>query len=193
MGEKLRCFIAIDLEQPIRRLIMEIQEQLSSINRFVRWVKPDNAHITLKFLGDLSLKEIAQVEDCLVSATQHQAPTSFSTTTLNAIPNLRSPRVIYLDIAANPSLDLLSRSVDQGLRGLKLKLEKREFFAHITLARVKSSDGKNLIVQSIEHMAGLPSLTQELNKITLFKSTLTSQGPVYECLFESFLKGPSHG
>ena len=193
MPEKVRCFIAIDLDRPIRQLITEIQEKLASLDPFVKWVAPEHAHITLKFLGDIPLEQIPKIEESLKKAAQMHEKTFFTTTRLNVFPHLKSPRIIFLDIEKNDQLSRLQQSLEQALIHLDLKKDQKEFLAHITLARVRSDDGRKQISESLEKITGLTPIRQELKSIKLYKSTLMPQGPVYECLFESFLKEPAHG
>src|SRR5262245_66479760 len=131
MPEKLRCFIAIDLDGPVRTLIREIQGKLSDIDPYVRWVAPDNAHITMKFLGDIAVEKISGIEESLGKAAGTHERSNFTTSVVNAIPNTRSPRILFLDIEKNATLAELFESVEKELIPLRIKSEKRKFLAHI--------------------------------------------------------------
>lgn len=182
--ETLRSFIAIELEEEIREKIARLEEQLKRDSQAdVKWVKKENLHLTLKFLGNISLLSLNDIYKEIKSAVTQQSPFEIDFKELGAFPSLKAPRVIWLGVdKGREEVKKLSSLIEEGLSKLGFEREGKEFRTHLTLGRVRSAKNKDRLVESLGEVKveGFGSMWVE--KIALMESTLTREGPIYTFL-----------
>jgi len=183
----MRLFIALPLETPVKDALGGIISDLKRHGGPVKWVKPENVHLTLRFLGETeeSLVSKLKTEIDAVAAAHTQVTTSISK--LGGFPNLNRPRVIWVGIVHN--LELLAkmaRQMELKARELRFEKEKRGFKAHLTLGRVRQLRGLENLTAAMENYV-FEEIPVHFDRIVLFKSTLTPQGPIYDRLHEASL------
>ena len=102
----IRAFIAIDLPDEIRQHLSRVSHKLQQQLRPypIRWVPPQNIHLTLKFLGDVSEHNLRMLTHLLAGEVETHRPFEFGVGTLGAFPDLRRPRVIWIGIEAPDEL-----------------------------------------------------------------------------------------
>jgi len=184
----MRTFIAIELPQEIKNKLSGLQARLKQSGADVKWVEPKNIHLTLKFLGEIdeakSVKVAGIIEDITRSSKQFQINLS----SLGAFPKIEFPRVIWVAIAkGNQETVALAKDLEEKIEKLGIPKEDRPFSSHITIGRVRSPLNKDKLVKALketENYFGGENIEFGVTKITLFKSTLGSSGPVYEALKE---------
>ncbi len=184
MNQVLRAFIAIELPSQVQnklsKVIQKLQDQLPDIS--IRWVKPHNIHLTLKFLGDVSINNIEAIRQILAREASEIAPFEFSIGELGAFPNLKRPRVLWLHVAAPSELLSLQRAIDLQTARLGYLSEDRPYSPHITIGRVNrqvSIDELSRISKLLEKThIGLVEVVR-VNRVTLFRSDLHPDGSVY--------------
>lgn len=186
----IRAFIAIDLAAETRKKIDKITAELRqriSANA-VRWVPAENIHLTLKFLGDVSLNNLTLLTNALkAEATQH-ARHQFSAGGLGVFPRPSNPRVIWVGIEAPETLLALQRGVEAQMSRLGYERDQRPFTAHLTLGRVARNATPRDARQISETLASYPvgSLgTTEVAAVNLYRSDLQPSGAVYTRLFSA--------
>jgi len=198
----MRTFIAIELDKEIKDKISSMQDMLKQTNADVKWVKPENIHLTLKFLGEIDEKKAEKIKNILAELTKDKQIFEIMINELGAFPKLEFPRVIWIGIkqGAERALNIASELADK-LVSIGFAKEKRKFSAHITIGRVRSNKNRPELIEAVTKFnAGkskeftplekdfLTGFTQSVKGLTLFKSTLTSKGPVYDALFVANLK-----
>lgn len=193
MQDAIRAFIAIELDEAVRGEVSAILANLKQSGADVKWVSPENIHLTLKFLGDVKKDGIEKIKNALKAAANRAGRFNISLSEIGAFPNLNSPRVIWLRIkeGADESAKLVNE-IEGQLVKLGLPKENRPFSFHLTLGRVRSSKNRQQLKKIIETLNKDPSLTLQAVKssvkhITLFQSTLTPKGPIYTNLYEAAL------
>lgn len=185
---KLRLFIAFPLKAEVVRHLGELIEHFRPMTNAVRWVKPSNIHLTARFLGDTDEKLVPELTDLLDKVGADHSATSFLANRVGGFPNLRRPSVIWVgpseptDSAAN-----IARTVELQVRRLRFESEKRGFKPHLTLGRVRRGQQIGDLARELENYEQEP-VRVDLDRLVLFKSTLTPEGPIYERLHESTLK-----
>jgi len=181
----MRTFIAIELSREIKETLSGIQDELKKAGADVKWVKTDNIHLTLKFLGEVREEKIPKIAQSLKESTNLTAPFDIQLDTAGVFPDLKFPRVVWIGIEeGKEKLIGLANQIEDMLVSLKFPKEKRGFSAHITIGRVRSAKNKDALIQKLKQVKPL-KLTQQIKSIALFKSTLTPEGPAYEKLAES--------
>jgi 2'-5' RNA ligase len=189
----LRAFIAVEISPEIHKAIESKTAPLRAAldSSLVRWVPTGNIHLTLKFLGDVSLTNVKMLSQMLsVEVNQH---TSFTLEfeELGAFPNPRRPRVIWIGIQAPAELEALQRGIEAAAATLGYPPEKRPFSPHLTIGRVKQkidSAGMQKIRAALEETQVGSLGTTRVNAVHLFKSDLKPTGAVYTKLFSAPLK-----
>jgi 2'-5' RNA ligase len=180
----IRTFIAIEPPKEVLRNILYIQNRLRSLLAMdIRWVKPEGIHLTLKFLGDVSEKDVPNISSAACEAASAMGFLSFSGAGLGVFPDARRPRVVCLEITGDTDkLALLQKRLEGALAEIGFPEEKRPFQAHLTLGRVKSARGAADLAKELEkedtYIAGQFVATE----LCLFKSDLTPHGAVYSKL-----------
>lgn len=184
----IRAFIAISLTKEIQDKILKIQEQLRRSNADVKWVEPENIHLTLKFLGNVEEKKIEKIKGILEKISEEYEKFSMELLKIGAFPKLSNPRVIWIGIEkGKEKLQKTFSDLEEGLNKVGFKKEEREFSAHITIGRVKSPLNRSKLLEEIKR-TNFERMNLLVTKISLFKSTLTPKGPIYESLYEADLK-----
>jgi 2'-5' RNA ligase len=189
----IRAFIAIDLSPEIYRRLDEVLEnyrkQLNHVP--VRWVPAVNIHLTLKFLGDVSLANLSILTDMIKSEviTHHQFEISVGGS--GAFPNNRQPRVIWIGVEAPQELVAVQVGIESATARLGYAQEERAFSAHLTLGRVSrnaSSQDVKAISQCLDKTrVGFLGATC-VEKVHLYRSDLKPNGAVYTQLFSAALQ-----
>lgn len=192
----IRTFVAIQLEEEMHRQLARLIDNLreSVPARAVRWVAPENIHLTLKFLGEVPPAQIDAITEALRRAASTATPFSFELAGFGCFPSARRPRVLWVGIQeTSGSLHSLQEAVDKELGKLGFKREERGFSPHLTLGRVReevSASAVREIGQLMEKMELGVIGRQEVTSIHLFKSDLRPTGPIYTSLAELPLRNP---
>lgn len=153
----------------------------------MKLVDPEQVHITMKFLGDVSEKSIPDIEDALSGIKGE--PFTATVHGVGAFPKPSYARVIYIGADPEEVFDRLHVQVDSVLKPLGFGREKRAFTPHATLARVKriSKEERMRLGDTIKRLSDIEVGTMNVDMIKLKKSTLTPRGAIYETLKEVYL------
>ncbi|HBR15381.1 MAG TPA: RNA 2',3'-cyclic phosphodiesterase [Candidatus Omnitrophica bacterium] len=194
MSDFIRTFIAMDLNEILVHTIKQVQAHLKSLNCDIKWVKPENIHLTLKFLSDVPLQRIDRVKEVLGNIAQLTPPLRLELTSLGAFPSPERARVIWVGLKDDQKrFETLADSLETQLGNMGFKKEARAFSPHITIGRARSPKNLDALSREMKKYSLPASLVQEALDIVLYKSTLTSAGPVYEELarFPFSLQAPN--
>lgn len=188
----MRTFIAIEISEEIRKSLAQIESHLKYAGADVKWVKPENVHLTLKFLGEIDEKKVIEVIPALDSIARTTKPFGLSVKDIGAFPGIEHPRVLWagLDKGAAEMTALASR-IDEDLSKIGFAKETRPFSPHLTIGRVRSQLNKDKLKEKmLSAAAGIDLLLvppHQISAVILFQSTLTPQGSIYTKLHESRL------
>ena len=180
MTDTLRAFIAMDLPENVRSSLGEAQEVLKSQSFRVKWVRPQNIHLTLKFLGNTDGADIDKIVAAMALATKDCAVVSLAVKGIGVFPDIRRPRVIWAGLSGQLEiLQDIQRTLDGHLADLGFPKETRGFKAHLTLGRVKGKITGDRLKAAIVKLKGFESTSFDVDRIILFKSELRPSGAVY--------------
>ena len=188
MSNTIRTFIAIELPEKIIYTISKVQEEIKSYGLKIRWVRPENIHLTLKFLGDIKTADTEKVARAVSESATGYPALSLAVKGIGVFPGIKKPRVLWLGISKQ--LDLLTalqKTLDEKLEAMGFPKEKRPFRGHLTLGRIKSViDPKTLhdVLKEFIHFESEPFFA---DRIILYKSDLKPIGAVYTKLVETYL------
>lgn len=171
----LRLFVAVPLPEAVQDLLERICFGIPGAN----WIPGENMHITLRFLGEVSNADAADIDDALMSV---RAP-AFDLTLegVGHFGSLRQTRALWAGVARNPALVHLRDKVESALVRFGRPPESRKFVPHVTLARFKSETGHHLANFLAEHNL-LKLGPIRVDRFTLFQSHLKRDGTIYEPL-----------
>ncbi|MBU0698426.1 MAG: RNA 2',3'-cyclic phosphodiesterase [Proteobacteria bacterium] len=188
MADTIRTFIAIELPENIIDSIQRVQEGMRSYGFNVRWVRPQNVHLTLKFLGDINAAETEKVGRAIFESTKGFAPLVLAAKGLGTFPSIKRSRVIWIGVAGQfNELIGLQKTLDEKLAAIGFTEEKRAFKGHLTLGRAKGSIDPKQLLEAMKEFAGFETEPFVANKVVLFKSELRPAGAVYSKLMEASL------
>ncbi|MCF7874193.1 MAG: RNA 2',3'-cyclic phosphodiesterase [Candidatus Omnitrophica bacterium] len=181
----MRTFIALDLTDEIKAKIKEVTGKLKDLPIKVKWVNSKNLHITLKFLGNIDSDKLSQIKKIISASSCCCSPFELCLKDFGFFPNPKKPRVFFINFSSDKILEILVKALRKKLNQIGFK-EDKKFRSHITLARVKSLKNIKQLTQKVEQLKVKGKF--KVGKISLFKSTLTQKGPLYEEIFKSNLK-----
>ncbi len=183
MSQLLRTFIALEFENSIQSFVQHIQNDLQRLtSERIAWVKPENAHITLKFLGDIDQKHIRSIVDALKNVSLPSSPTKLSIQQLGSFSSQGIPKVIWVGFDDTDNvIQNLFEDIDLQLATLGMMCEAEKFQNHLTIGRVKFVKNVQHLNDVLKHYE-LPQQQFRVTSLTLFKSTLHSKGSQYEPL-----------
>jgi len=188
----MRTFIAIPLPDRVRESLGEVQGQLKACASDVKWVEPDNIHLTLKFLGEIKDSQLNKVSLILEELAKDTPSFAVVICSIGAFPRITSPRVIWAGIdKGKEEVNDTAKRLEEKLSLIGIPKEERRFSSHITIGRTRSGLNLDKLAGGLEKMSLLANDQRrefQASKITLFKSTLTPKGPIYAILKEANLK-----
>lgn len=188
MSDTMRTFIAFELPGNIITAIREVQESIKSYGFRVRWVRPENIHLTLKFLGNINEAEIEKIGRAILDTVKEYSPILLSAKGIGVFPGVKQPRVIWVGITGQmDSLLKMQKVLDDRLEAIGFSRENRPFKGHLTLGRVKGKIDSKRLVKAMEDFQGFESEPFTADQIILFKSELKPTGSVYTKLLSASL------
>lgn len=188
----IRMFIAIQIAPQVRAVIDRYLASRITDPERVRWVRPDNFHLTVKFLGEVPMRDICRPIVDAQSVCSQFEPFDLAFSGLGAFPDTARPRTLWVGVTEGLEESAeLAEALDNKLFESGFPREGRRFTPHLTIGRVKQ---KNL-----PETGGIDSLilpekdvpffgVSPVDSLTIFMSTLSHSGPRYEVLDEAPLK-----
>lgn len=186
----IRSFVALNIPSQVKEEIGDIIGELKKLSGDVKWVKPQNLHLTLKFLGEVEPVTLEKVYQKVEACAQKTQVFSFSLSGAGLFPNPKRPRVFWTGIKGGErELESLFRCLEGELEALGFQKEKRGFSPHLTIGRARTTQGMERLVERIKGIE-YRSKRIEVSSLFVVKSQLTPQGPIYSPLREfKFKKG----
>ena len=172
----LRAFFAIELDEPARLAAAQVAADLRARpgGDGVRWVRPENLHVTLRFLGEIAPERVATLAAHVRAESAALAPFTLRLGALASFPPGRRPRVVVLELAPDEPLAALASAVERGVVAAGCAPEPRAFRAHLTLGRVRERGTP----PSLAGLAVPPALF-DVTESVLFESELHPSGSRY--------------
>ena len=132
-----RAFVAVLLDEQTRRAVAAQIDRLRPLSKAVAWVPPHNLHLTLRFLGDQTEEQLAEVMPALEEAASGVPPFTLSLKGLGAFPGLDHPRTLWVGVSEGvQDVQRLQARVAEALDRRGGSIEARAWQAHVTIGRV---------------------------------------------------------
>ena len=135
----MRLFVALEIPAAVRDNLAAFLKDMRDLSAKLadkrpRWVRQENLHVTLKFIGEVAPARVASIRGAL-TVIHSEEPVDLRFHGLGFFPNANHPRVLWAGLAASTNLPLLAGEIDGALDSLNIARETRAFTPHITLAR----------------------------------------------------------
>ena len=180
----MRLFVALVIPSTIRKTLAALIESLRAVSPQTRWVRPENLHVTLKFIGEVPEAKLAAIRSEL-SNVHSDHPVLIDFRGLGFFPSEKYPRVFWAGIEASPNLKTLAGDVDLAMEKLGIRREQTPFSPHLTLARFEPPRLPEKLRTAIHETAARDFGSLHTNKFHLIESKLKPSGAEYTTL-ESF-------
>lgn len=181
----MRLFVALELNP---KVIANLTELLHRLDPYapLRWVHPQNMHVTLKYVGDW---QVSRLDEIIHSLGEVRLPASEPVLNvplagLGFFPNARSPRVFWAGAENTTALRQLHSRVDAVLQPLGIAPEVRPYHPHLTLARITEDISLDDLYRAIEDLPTREYGLISPDQFVLFESSVTPAGPIYRKVAE---------
>lgn len=176
----IRAFLAVDLPASLRPVLSWAQEELKKSGADVKWVPVGNIHLTLKFFGNITDVQVADISEAVTELAATQQPFTLTVTDAGAFPSPKSPRVVWLGVGGD--LEIMGefyRRLEIAFAALGFPPEDRPFSPHLTLGRMKSPAGRAALSHCLVHLPPPEAPPFQVSEVVLFRSQLSPQGATY--------------
>ncbi|MEE8219131.1 MAG: RNA 2',3'-cyclic phosphodiesterase [bacterium] len=186
----IRAFIAVDVPPPVQEALGELQRAMEEAGLKARWIRPQDVHVTLAFLGNVPAEQVPELRAAMEEAAQGAGPMEVRVGGVGAFPNERWPRVIWVGFEEpTGGLAALHKRLEAALVPLGYEPEDRPFRPHLTVARIKVPARAGRVVHALEAHKDVDFGKITIDRIVLYQSTLKPTGPAYTVLEEVALGG----
>ncbi len=184
MPESIRSFIAFDIDsEVVLRKMADIQNLLIRTGANLKLVKPENIHMTMRFLGNITPPMVEKIFEGMKKIKF--APFDVKLQGINAFPHLRYPRVVWVGIVEGvDQMQSVFSQLEPRLRRLGFAPDSKGFSPHLTIARVKSGRNKAELIKCITENLNYEFGIVGVECLRLKRSDLTPEGPIYSTIKE---------
>lgn len=175
-----RVFIGIPIDKQSQQYINELLKPIKNSRRDIRWVPENNRHLTLAFLGNRPISEVDNLIQQFDESYQQEIRFQYRLSTLERFPDPKG-RIIALTNESTEPLDNLFQITLKLLQRNEIEFDRKKFRPHVTLGRIKRPKH---VKKTFDRQM---NINLDINKITLYQSTLTNSGSIYSTLKETLL------
>jgi len=186
----MRIFVAVFPPADVQRSAAGLIERLRAEGDGVAWVKADNLHFTVRFLGDLGESGASRAAAAVRQAAGGMPAFRAALGGPGAFPSPRKARVLWLGLSAGAEqLVALAGAVERGLEEAGFGRADRPFKPHLTIGRVRDrerdwSDPLASAARPVDGESGF-----DVDRVVVVQSTLSPKGSVYRVRDEAPLGG----
>lgn len=171
----MRCFVAVKPSEAVRVNIGAVQDELFRSGADVRWIGPEELHVTLRFLGDLDAPDVERLRASLRRVAAAQPAFRLAYRGLGQFP-----KVVWL--GGSTGAHALAAAVEAVAVEAGVPKDRFPFTAHLTIGRIRSPRGAKALAEAIRSLQERDFGEDEISEFWLIQSTLLPQGPVYEAV-----------
>ncbi len=179
----IRTFLALDLDAPIRQAIVAAAGRLPVGESKVRWVKPRNMHVTMKFLGDVPDADVMGICRAVEDAAAGLAPVEFDVVGLECAPARGPVKMVWAGVReSGRTLTGTFAGLESAMEALGFDVERRAFRPHLTVGRFRYCADPAGLRQATARLGDEQFGTQSADEVVVYSSQLTKKGPVYAAM-----------
>lgn len=173
----VRAFLGVPLRPGLREAAHAMQRRLAPQIPAIRWVPPENLHLTLHFFGDVDEETLEKIRVSVLSVRRCQQPFMAEVKGLGVFPDRHRPRVLWLGLEPKDQLRQLHKNCQESLQLSGVKTESRPYFPHLTLGRLRQQRSGQKIFEDPADQAALGQM--HIDKLVLYESRLHQGGAEY--------------
>jgi RNA 2',3'-cyclic 3'-phosphodiesterase len=182
-----RLFAAIKIH-PSARYISLFNEITSSLrHERIKWIEPENIHLTLKFFGETDEKKIPGIKQAIEAAVKSSNTFSLKIANTGIFGSRYDPKIIWFGIEIQNELDNLAKNIFTELEKCGYETNRQNFVPHLTIGRIKELKDKSLFQQIIGKFNTVEIQEEKVTEIILYESILRRKGPLYVEVFSAKL------
>lgn len=176
-----RTFLGIDVGPEIRARLLSLQEELAEIAGDVKWVEPENLHITLLFLGEVDQREIIDLCRAAQGAVAELPAFTMSVTGAGCFPNARRPRTLWVGVGVGvQEVCAVHDAIEKPLLEMgSYRRETRGYVPHVTLGRVRGEQAHHDLAKALARHKSWGAGEVQVRDVQIMTSDLTPDGPIY--------------
>lgn len=184
----LRLFIALAVPAADKRAIGRLQQKARACLEGIRMVRAEGLHLTLKFLGETEPQRLEQIKVAIDEAAGASEIFSLALGGIGVFPSPAKARVLWVGLrSGEKAISALAGALDRSLAICGFQPEKRPFHPHLTIGRLRRPVSGDKLKRFIEAEKDFEGKTFLVDRVILFKSTLTAGGAVHEALYQKEL------
>jgi 2'-5' RNA ligase len=174
----VRLFVALEIPTEVRETLAELVSQLRGLAPKLKWVRAENLHLTLKFIGEIEIEKLDTIRGALTEVRSSKS-VELQVQGLGFFPNERWPRVFWAGLRTSHNLAALAADIDAACAALGFAREQRPFSPHLTLARLESTLPPGSLRDAIQRHAAHEFGAFRATEFHLIESRLKSTGAEY--------------
>ncbi len=183
MSEKLiRAFFAAEIDEDLRRKLTKVIAELDRVGAQVRWVRPEDLHWTVKFLGEVPWLETGRIADAAREACAAHEPFEGRVTGVGSFPPGKRIRLVAARMDEGGRMGAVRDALEPPLESFGVAPEGRGFKAHLTLGRVKGGRRIRELTDALAPYVEMDLGECYIEELVLFQSELARSGPTYTAL-----------
>lgn len=169
----MRLFVALDLPETVKRSLAPLASGLGD----VRWVPPEQQHLTLRFLGEVDERHLDEIAEAL--SLVPGAPFDLALKGIGHFPPRGEMKVLWVGVERNPELMALKKRIDRVLRQVGLPPDERKFAPHVTLGRLKRPPAPQRLATWLMRHSLYASEPFPVSGFRLYSSYLRADGAIH--------------
>jgi len=182
----MRCFIAIDIDEQIRKSLSILQKELQAKvdirSSDVKWVSPEATHLTLKFIGEIKDEQVVEICNITKDVASRHKSFDFTVESVGQFGG-RSAKVLWVGAGHDcNNLLQLQQDLDEELALAGWPKETRKFSGHLTLCRIRNQKAGIKLVQAAREYENLKLGIVSADSVCVYESRLTPKGSIYTAL-----------
>lgn len=187
---RTRTFLGVAVSDDTRRRCSTLQQELAAVAD-VKWVEPQNLHVTLLFLGELDDRDLVEVCKVATTAARREPPFVLRVSGLGAFPTPRRPKVLWGGIVegADSLLRLHAATAAPLIESGIYRKEDRDYTPHLTFGRANADEDSTRLALELPRRVNWDGGTTAVEEVLVFSSELRRAGPEYAVLARSRLNG----
>jgi 2'-5' RNA ligase len=182
-----RLFAAIKIHPSASYISLVNQISSSLWHERIKWVEPENTHLTLKFLGETDEAKIPAIRQAIESAVAPSKPFTLKIANTGIFGSRYDPKVVWFGIEKNAELEDLTRKIFSELAKCGWEADRQNFVPHLTIGRIKELKDKPLFQKIVSKYNTVEIQEEKVTEIILYESILRREGPLYVNVFSAVL------
>lgn len=183
----MRLFYALSVPSQFKEQLIKETRSFwrDGESKDISWVKPEQVHVTLRFIGECSSNNLAQLKKAGEVAASFFNSFTLSTVSFGVFPAISRPKILWIGFIHSDTMQELALRLEEELVTIGFPKENKPFTPHLTVGRIKQGYSSSRIIRnSVEHILSMKPLELiiPVEEFHLIESTLTPKGAVYSLI-----------